>query len=69
MGRLRCVSGHEELRPFLAKVVPELRLYHRAGFFTDGHRATWEYPRETPSGERGTLGNWCAQGRRHHCLP
>jgi hypothetical protein len=44
--------GHEELRPFLAKVVPELRLYHRAGFFTDGHRATWEYPRETPSGEQ-----------------
>ena len=36
----------------LAKVVPELRLYHRAGFFTCGHRATWEYPRETPSGEQ-----------------
>ena len=26
--------------------------YHRAGFFTDGHRATWEYPRETPDGDQ-----------------
>jgi ketosteroid isomerase-like protein len=47
--------GHEQLRPFLAEVVsrtPEVRLYHRAGFFTDGRRAMWEYPRQTPSGEQ-----------------
>ncbi|WP_102417417.1 nuclear transport factor 2 family protein [Mycobacterium sp. 4858] len=45
--------GHDELRPFLTEVVartPDERQYHRAGFFTDGHRATWEYPRETPNG-------------------
>jgi ketosteroid isomerase-like protein len=53
-GRGVC-RGHDELRPFLAEVVartPDERQYHRAGFFTDGHRATWEYPRVTPSGEQ-----------------
>ena len=47
--------GHEELRPFLAEVMartPETRQYHREGFFTDGRRATWEYPRVTPDGEQ-----------------
>lgn len=47
--------GHEELRPFLTEVLartPDERHYHRAGFFTDGHRATWEYPRVTPKGEQ-----------------
>ncbi|WP_216638622.1 YybH family protein [Mycobacterium colombiense] len=47
--------GHSELRPFLAEVVartPKLRTYHRVGFFTDGRRATWEYPRVTPQGEQ-----------------
>jgi ketosteroid isomerase-like protein len=47
--------GHGELRPFLADVVartPRLRTYHRAGFFTDGRRAMWEYPRATPDGEQ-----------------
>jgi len=32
--------GHDELRSFLAEVVartPEVRRYHRRGFFTDGH--------------------------------
>lgn len=51
-GRLR---GHGELRALFAELVPrtpELRTYHRTGFFTDGHRATWEYPRETPDGEQ-----------------
>ena len=49
------VHGHDELRPFLAEVVariPDERQYHREGFFTDGHRATWEYPRQTPDGEQ-----------------
>lgn len=48
-------QGHAQLRPFLAQVVartPTLRAYHRAGFFTDGRRATWEYPRATPQGEQ-----------------
>lgn len=47
--------GHAQLRPFLAEVVartPKLRAYHRVGFFTDGRRATWEYPRATPRGEQ-----------------
>jgi ketosteroid isomerase-like protein len=47
--------GHEELGPFLAEVVartPDERQYYRAGFFTDGRRATWEYPRQTPDGEQ-----------------
>jgi hypothetical protein len=53
-GRGVC-RGHDELRPFLAQVVartPELRTYHRTGFFTDGRRATWEYPRRPPDGEQ-----------------
>ncbi len=53
-GRGVC-HGHNELRPFLTEVVartPNERQYHRAGFFTDGHRATWEYPRITPDGEQ-----------------
>lgn len=53
-GRGVC-HGHRELRPFLTEVVsrtPNERQYHRAGFFTDGHRATWEYPRITPDGEQ-----------------
>lgn len=47
--------GREQLRPFLAEVVartPEVRRYHREGFFTDGRRATWEYPRQSPEGEQ-----------------
>jgi|SRR6185312_15362899 len=54
VGRGVC-RGHGELRPFLTEVVartPHERHYHRAGFFTDGRRATWEYPRETPDGEQ-----------------
>ena len=53
-GRGIC-RGHEDLRPFLAEVVartPNERQYYRAGFFTDGRRATWEYPRQTPDGEQ-----------------
>lgn len=55
MGGRGVVRGHAELRPFLAKVVartPDVRQYHRAGFFTDGHRVTWEYPRDAPDGEQ-----------------
>ena len=55
MGGPGVVRGHDELRPFLAKVVartPDVRRYHREGFFTDGRRVTWEYPRDTPEGEQ-----------------
>jgi hypothetical protein len=49
------VRGRDELRPFLEKVLsrtPLLRHYHREGFFTDGRRAIWEYPRDAPDGEQ-----------------
>ena len=49
------LRGHDELRPFLAKVLsrtPPLRHYHREGFMTDGRRAMWEYPRDAPDGEQ-----------------
>jgi ketosteroid isomerase-like protein len=55
LGGKGVVHGHEELRPFLAEVVartPDERHYHREGFFTDGHRVTWEYPRQTPDGQQ-----------------
>jgi ketosteroid isomerase-like protein len=47
--------GRDGLRSLFAEVVartPEVRRYHRAGFVTDGRRAMWEYPRETPDGEQ-----------------
>jgi ketosteroid isomerase-like protein len=53
-GRGVC-RGHDQLRPFIAEVVartPDERHFHRAGLFTDGHRVTWEYPRQTPDGEQ-----------------
>jgi ketosteroid isomerase-like protein len=49
------VRGRDELLPFFEKVVgrtPMLRHYHREGFFTDGHRGIWEYPRAAPDGEQ-----------------
>jgi ketosteroid isomerase-like protein len=49
------VRGRDQLLPFFEKVVartPGLRHYHREGFFTDGRRAMWEYPREAPDGEQ-----------------
>lgn len=47
--------GHEEMRPFfeeVAKRKPVLRRYYRTGYFTDGRRIIWEYPRVTPDGEQ-----------------
>lgn len=55
LGGKGVVHGHDQLRPFLTEVVartPDERQYHREGFFTDGHRATWEYPRRTPDGQQ-----------------
>ena len=31
---------------------PGARQRYREGFFTDGHKLMWEYPRSTPSGEQ-----------------
>lgn len=47
--------GHDEMRPFFELVTkrkPVLRHYFRAGYFTDGKRIIWEYPRLTPDGEQ-----------------
>lgn len=47
--------GRDELKALFDVVVkrtPELRQYHRAGFHTDGHRVTWEYPRDAPDGDQ-----------------
>lgn len=40
--------GHEEIRPFFREVgrrKPSLRKYYRTGYFTDGKKLIWEYPR------------------------
>lgn len=53
-GRGVC-RGRAELRALFVEVVartPDERHYHRGAFFTDGHRAMWEYPRQTPDGEQ-----------------
>lgn len=47
--------GHEELRHFIALVfqrTPAERQRFRAGYFTDGRKLMWEYPRATPDGEQ-----------------
>jgi ketosteroid isomerase-like protein len=47
--------GHKEMRPFfevVAKRKPQLRHYHRDGYFTDGKKIIWEYPRAAPDGEQ-----------------
>jgi hypothetical protein len=49
------VSGHENLRRFIALVfqrTPPLRRRFRRRLFTDGTLAMWEYPREAPDGEQ-----------------
>lgn len=47
--------GREELRRFIEIVFerqpPERRRF-RAGFFTDGRKLMWEYPRSTPDGDQ-----------------
>jgi ketosteroid isomerase-like protein len=49
------VEGRETLRDFLRIVfarTPAIRHRHRTGFFTDGRKLIWEYPRQTPDGEQ-----------------
>lgn len=52
------VRGREKLRNFVDKVFasqPPLRRRYRDGFFTDGKRLVWEYPRATPDGPQVDL--------------
>lgn len=49
------VRGRDELRRFIEIVFerqPPERQRYRGGFFTDGRKLTWEYPRSTPEGEQ-----------------
>lgn len=48
-------QGHEELRRFIHLVFqrqPAARKRFRTGYFTDGTKLMWEYPRATPDGEQ-----------------
>ena len=52
------VQGKDNLRQFIALVFqtsPPERKRFRTGYFTDGRRVTWEYPRATPDGEQMDL--------------
>jgi len=49
------VEGREKLREFVRVVFerqPAARQHYREGFFTDGHKLVWEYPRSRPGGEQ-----------------
>jgi hypothetical protein len=53
------LQGHEQIRPFLREVgrrKPSVRKYYRRGYFTDGKKLIWEYPRQKPDGEHGFRG-------------
>jgi hypothetical protein len=48
------VEGRDRLREFLRLVfarTPANRGHYRSGFFTDGRKLIWEYPRQTPDGD------------------
>jgi hypothetical protein len=52
------VRGRDQLRDFVKLVfasAPALRRHHREGFFTDGKRLMWEYPRTVPDGSQMDL--------------
>ncbi|WP_433257769.1 nuclear transport factor 2 family protein [Streptosporangium sp. CA-135522] len=49
------VRGREKLREFVEIVFahqPPERTRFRTGYFTDGRKLMWEYPRATPDGEQ-----------------
>ncbi len=49
------IEGRDRLRGLLRVVferTPPSRRRHRSGFFTDGRKMIWEYPRETPDGDQ-----------------
>ncbi|GAA0379490.1 hypothetical protein GCM10009530_32650 [Microbispora corallina] len=51
------IRGRVALRQFVERVfahhAPQRRRF-RTGFFSDGTRLTWEYPRDTPAASRWT---------------
>jgi hypothetical protein len=52
------IHGRDNLREFVEKVfarTPSLRQRRRDGFFTDGKRLIWEYPRLTEDGQQMDL--------------
>jgi hypothetical protein len=54
-GEAGIVRGRVALRAFVERVFarqPRLRQRYREGFFTDGRRLMWEYPRITDGGEQ-----------------
>jgi len=49
------VQGRDKLRDFIRVVferTPPVRHRYRSGFFTDGRKLIWEYPRATPDGDQ-----------------
>jgi ketosteroid isomerase-like protein len=49
------VEGRDKLRDFIRVVfanTPPSRQRYRDGFFTDGRKLMWEYPRAKPDGEQ-----------------
>src|SRR5690348_4822460 len=47
------VIGRDKLRDFIRVVfdrTPRVRERYREGFFTDGRKLMWEYPRQNPDG-------------------
>ena len=49
------LRGRDALREFVTTVFahqPPKRRRFRTGYLTDGTRLTWEYPRETPTGDQ-----------------
>ncbi|MBL6750362.1 MAG: nuclear transport factor 2 family protein [Nevskia sp.] len=52
------IQGRAALRAFVEKVflrTPSLRKRHRSGFFTDGRKLIWEYPRIAAEDEQMDL--------------
>lgn len=64
------VVGREKLRDFLKVVferTPPVRERYREGFFTDGRKLMWEYPRQKPDGEHwGWFGVKVLEQDRYH---
>ena len=49
------IEGRDKLRDFVRLVferTPPVRQRYREGFFTDGRKLIWEYPRSMPDGEQ-----------------
>jgi hypothetical protein len=47
--------GHAEMRRLFEKLVqrkPKIRQYYRTGYFTDGEKMMWEYPRAARDAEQ-----------------